>query len=71
MNRFNRERCGDDRGHVMYRFVLVCPRCNKTSETVSDQRETPPHVNCGDCLMSDVEIVEMKVASVAKAQVGP
>lgn len=41
-----------------YHFNLVCPRCNNTSEHSS------PHVNCGDCLMNDVEIVEMKVVSV-------
>jgi hypothetical protein len=48
-----------------YRFWLVCPRCGKESETVSDDRHTPPPVvNCGDCLMDDVEVVEMKVVQV-------
>jgi hypothetical protein len=44
-----------------YHFHLVCPRCGKTSEHVSDQRIPSSKVNCGDCLMEAVEIVQMKV----------
>lgn len=51
---------------MKYRFHLVCPRCNKTSETVSDKRVPSPKVNCGDCLFDDTEIVEFKVVKVAE-----
>jgi len=47
-----------------YRFDLVCPRCNKTSETVCDNRSPSPHVNCGNCLFINLEVVEMKVVRV-------
>ena len=40
----------------MTRFSLICPRCKRWSEVES---ATVPHVNCGDCLMNDVEIVEL------------
>ena len=43
-----------------YRFDLVCPRCHKTSEATGTQQVPPPRVSCGDCLMDDVEIVELK-----------
>jgi len=49
---------------MIYHFELICPRCNKTSSTRTTWRIPPPHVNCGDCLMNDVEIVEMKVVAV-------
>ena len=56
------ERLEQLEAHVMakYRFVAECPKCGKQSPVVSDQSE-PPKVNCGDCLMSDVDVVEMKV----------
>jgi transcription elongation factor Elf1 len=47
-----------------YHFYLVCPRCNKTSETDADKKIPHPSVNCGDCLMDHVEMVEMKVLAV-------
>lgn len=47
---------------TQYRFHLWCPRCGKISDTVANKIVPPPHVNCGDCLMEHVEIVEMKVA---------
>jgi hypothetical protein len=47
-----------------YRFDLVCPRCHKTSEATGTQQVPPPRVSCGDCLMDDVEIVELKVVRV-------
>jgi transcription elongation factor Elf1 len=46
-----------------YRWTLKCPRCGRDSETVTDAT-TAPHVNCGDCLMDEVEIVEFDVVSV-------
>lgn len=48
-----------------YRWQLICPRCGKGSETVTDSREKPV-VNCGDCLMDDVEIAEFKIVSVTE-----
>jgi hypothetical protein len=47
-----------------YHFDLVCPRCGKRSETTSENRTPSPHVNCGDCLMDCIEIVEFKVLDV-------
>jgi hypothetical protein len=49
---------------MRYRFYLVCPRCNKESTHESDQRVPSPHVNCGDCLMEAIEVVECKVVRV-------
>lgn len=49
---------------MRYHFDLVCPRCDKASTTVAAKRIPPPHVNCGDCLMDRVEIIEMKVVRV-------
>ena len=46
--------------HKVYRIHLVCPRCNKESETVG-MMIPAPDVNCGDCLMNDFEVVRMKV----------
>jgi NMD protein affecting ribosome stability and mRNA decay len=48
-----------------YHFDLVCPRCGKTSEIVSDKRRRW-HA-CGDCLMDHLAIVEMKVVKVSQA----
>jgi transcription elongation factor Elf1 len=48
----------------LYRFNLTCPRCGKVSETTTPLRNPPPKVSCGECLMDDVEIVELKIASV-------
>lgn len=45
---------------MRYRFIAECPRCHKTSivfftkPLAKDNR-----VQCGDCLMNDIEIVEM------------
>lgn len=47
-----------------FRFHLVCPRCGKVSETVADRRIPQPHVNCGDCLMNRLKVVEFKVLKV-------
>jgi hypothetical protein len=46
---------------ITYTFELECPRCGKASLTVGNKQFPPPVVNCGDCLMNDVEIVEFKV----------
>jgi hypothetical protein len=53
-------------GAVMseFKFTLICPRCAKTSETVGADRWKNPRVNCGDCLMDAIEIVELKVVKV-------
>jgi transcription elongation factor Elf1 len=51
-----------------YRWQLKCPRCGRDSETVTVTREQPV-VNCGDCLMDDIEVVEFKVMSLAEEEV--
>jgi transcription elongation factor Elf1 len=47
-----------------YRWQLTCPRCGRASETVTANMDMVPVVNCGDCLMDDVEVVEFKVVGV-------
>lgn len=54
---------------TQYRFTLFCPRCGKTSETVTEARSPKPHVNCGDCLMDYTEIVEMKPGKIEVLEV--
>lgn len=49
-----------------YRFFVLCPKCNKLSETVQAHRVPDPRVKCGDCLMEHVEVVEMKVVKVVE-----
>ena len=49
---------------ITYTFELECPRCGRASMTVGTKRIPPPVVNCGDCLMNDVEVVEFKVIRV-------
>jgi hypothetical protein len=39
-------------------FDVYCPRCDKHEEIVGSEAE--PHVNCGDCLVNDVEVVPMR-----------
>lgn len=51
-----------------FKFNLICPRCQKVSETFGDDRWRNPRVSCGDCLMDAVEIVEMKVVSVEEVR---
>ena len=46
-----------------YRLHLVCPRCDKESETIVDRIIPNPRINCGDCLMERTEVVEMKIIS--------
>jgi len=50
-----------------YHFDLICPECGKHSETVANIRIPPPHVNCGDCLMNQVFISEMRVVRVTES----
>jgi hypothetical protein len=49
---------------MKYRFHVVCPKCQKTSEVGGDYRVPAPTVSCGDCLMDHVEVVGMKVVKV-------
>lgn len=49
---------------AVYKFHLVCPRCNKYSETIGDKYTRNPGLNCGDCLFNDVEFVEMRVIAI-------
>ena len=51
-----------------FRFDLVCPRCNRTSQMTQERRVPAPTVNCGDCLMDDVEVVEFKVVTVTPVE---
>lgn len=53
-----------------YRFELLCPHCAKTAEHVSDHDGThfTPRISCGDCLMNDVEIVELVIVSVVPVE---
>ena len=48
----------------MYRFHLVCPVCGKVSETIHDKDVPQPHVDCVNCLMGHLDVVEMKVVAV-------
>lgn len=48
----------------IYRFDLICPGCGKASEAYLSHRIPGPHVNCGDCLMDRVSVVEFKVVKV-------
>ncbi len=40
------------------RLYLYCPKCGNRSQTIhEDGKEL--HINCGDCLMNDIEVVEL------------
>lgn len=43
-----------------FRIEMSCPRCGATHETIRPMVPRP-HVNCGDCLMNNHEIVEMTI----------
>lgn len=49
---------------MAYKFTLVCPRCEKVSELPNRPDRSNPRVNCGDCLLDAVEVVELKVVKV-------
>lgn len=49
---------------ALFVFTVVCPDCNKDSQVSADKKVPEPKVNCGDCLMDRVEIVQMKVVKV-------
>jgi Zn ribbon nucleic-acid-binding protein len=49
---------------MRYRFELECPRCKRESELESNNKDAIPFVNCGDCLMNDIEVVEFKIVRV-------
>jgi ribosomal protein S27AE len=51
-----------------YVFKLVCPRCGKLSCIGAFDPE-PPRVNCGDCLMNDIEVVQLDVAKTFRERV--
>jgi hypothetical protein len=42
-------------------FTTQCPRCGKTDEICCEGHADPPALNCGDCLMNDVELVALTV----------
>jgi hypothetical protein len=46
-----------------YVFLLECPRCKRTSSYGTSKHQETPHLNCGDCLLNDMEVVELKIIS--------
>lgn len=50
------------------KFNLECPRCGKASSQIVGQYDEAPRVNCGDCLMDDIEVVEFKIVSVEQLE---
>ncbi len=44
-----------------YVFWLECPRCKRTSSYGSNKHQETPHLDCGDCLMNDMEVIELKI----------
>ncbi len=48
---------------MLYKFDLVCPGCNGHTQVIRDSRRKP-QLNCSDCLMDRVEVVELKVVKV-------
>jgi len=45
-----------------YIFELKCPRCGKQEQIVcAGKDQEVPHLNCGDCLWNDTEIVELDI----------
>lgn len=53
----------------LFRFSLICPRCDKQSETTATASVPAPRVNCGDCLMDRCEVVEFKVVAVQESTI--
>ena len=47
-----------------YTFDMICPRCKREDMIETENREPPPKRCCGDCLMLDVEVVELKIVRV-------
>ena len=47
-----------------YRVKAECPRCNKSEELISTNAIV--RVSCGDCLMNDVEVVNMILTPVCE-----
>lgn len=45
-----------------YKFYLVCPKCGADNEYISDYSD-PPRMQCADCLLDRVEIVQMSVVA--------
>jgi len=54
---------------ILYLLDLECPRCGAISNTVVDK--TAPVINCGECLLDGVEVVELKVTKVTVVDGGP
>ena len=51
---------------MTYVFELKCPRCGKQEQIIcTGSGQEVPHVNCGDCLWNDVEVVELTIAQVS------
>ena len=50
---------------MKYTFDLECPRCHRDSTLtlggLDKKPDPPPVVNCGECLWSDTEVVELTI----------
>lgn len=54
---------------VRYRFMLTCPKCFGVAYHVQPHRIPPPcSLNCGDCLMNYVEVIELNVVKVEEVR---
>ena len=47
-----------------YHVKVECPRCNKVEKLISTNAIV--RVSCGDCLMNDVEIVNMTITPICE-----
>jgi hypothetical protein len=52
-----------------YHLELQCPTCGDLSEAViCDPRQPPQRLFCGECLMDNMEVVEMTIVRVNVVQ---
>jgi hypothetical protein len=49
---------------MTYTLTFTCPKCGKHSQTTQLHSWPLPELKCGDCLMTDVEVVAMKCVGV-------
>jgi transcription elongation factor Elf1 len=53
-----------------YLFELECPRCGRLDQQVVEKYDEAPRLNCGNCLMEERLIVELKITSVVVQEDG-
>ena len=47
---------------MTYTFELQCPRCGQQERIIcAGKGQEVPHINCGECLWNDTEIVELAI----------